>query len=375
MDKQHNFKPVAEIIATIKSELEKQTQAWKAIGAELYELKSTYGFQSDEAQAVIEATGWDKSTISKLAKIGGDSRLSDPLFKSVDAWSVLYEVTCLNDIQLDQLKSKLIEEPKLKLTSALISSIRNPETDPNVVMEAIRTAAKVTRSPVETRDGILRIPNRSKTVVIDIDLSNHIECDINLEDATVLLKVYDALKDPQVTFSADEIVVCDAESGFRYITPNNTGDGWTRFIEKPLPYEKEAPKVSIDRSTFSRILKMSSMTLCGYLLISANGERVRGILFDTIEERTRDLFEFDLGETESTFEVVLTTKNISYLMEGDYVVSIDPTRFSRWERANTDYDPVYAAAFEPVEGRLQTRIDQILGRETETEEEELQIAA
>ena len=67
MDKQHNYKPVAEFIANIKSGEEKQTQAWKAIANEFYELKSTYGFQSDEAKEVITAIGYSKSKVSKLA--------------------------------------------------------------------------------------------------------------------------------------------------------------------------------------------------------------------------------------------------------------------------------------------------------------------
>ena len=83
MDKQHNYKPVAEFIANIKSGEEKQTQAWKAIANEFYELKSTYGFQSDEAKEVITAIGYSKGKVSKLATIGGDSRLSHSLFKSV----------------------------------------------------------------------------------------------------------------------------------------------------------------------------------------------------------------------------------------------------------------------------------------------------
>lgn len=378
MDKQHNFKPVAEIIATINRELERQTQAWKAIGAELYELKSTYGFQSEEAQAVIEATGWNKSTISKLAKIGGDDRLSDPLFRSVDAWSVLYDVATLNNVQLDQLKEQLSAEPKLKLTSALIDGIKNPEVEPNSIIEVFRATVPLTLqagsfSPFQTQDRVIRALTNSKTVMIEVDLSEHLECDINVRDISLFLKMYDAMSEPTVSFETDSIAVSDTKTGFRYSVPNNTGQGCGVFLKQSVNFDfSEDPKFSIDRAAFSWIVKLSAVIPRSEFVISAYGGRLRGMIFGENDE----CCEIDLGATECTseFEALFKPKDLGLLMEGDYIASVSREGISRWERANTDYNPVYNVWVGKAE-KWRRQIDMVLGLDTKQETEELKLAA
>jgi hypothetical protein len=382
MDKQDNYKPVADIIATIKKEEENQTNAWKAIAEELFNLKNTYGFQSDQGQEVITAIGYSKSKISKLAKIGGDSRLSHPLFKSVSEWSVLYDVCGLNDEQLEELKKQLQNEPKLNLTSELIKSIKYPSIEPNIIMEAIRATLKVTANegaPLFIRNGKIRCKSQralESTILVEINLENQIENDVSLINAKPFLQAYDSMTSPQVEFGEKEIIVTDDDSEAWVCVPNNGEETSLKSEYERVYLEKDVDKTDVklktwlEESTLSYILKMASILNTKHLAISTDGERVSGVLFDTHKSDAYK-YQFDMGATDSEVGVVYNIDTLRRLTIGNYSIEIMEGGLGQFERANCEYNPVYyvnpAYYVNPTNlcYNSQSILNTILGRETE----------
>jgi hypothetical protein len=373
MDKQDNYKPVADIIATIKKEEENQTNAWKAIAEELFNLKNTYGFQSDQGQEVITAIGYSNSKISKLAKIGGDSRLSHPLFKSVSEWSVLYDVCGLNDEQLEELKKTLQNEPKLNLTSELVKSIKYPSIEPNIIMEAIRATLKVTANegaPLFIRNGKIRCYSKSKRCLVEINLKNQIENDVSLLNAKPFLQAYDSMTSPQVEFGEKEIIVTDDDSEAWVCVPNNGEETSLKSEYRRVYKENDVDKTDVkyktwlEESTLSDILKMASILNTKHLAISADGERVSGVLFDTHKSDAYK-YQFDMGATDSEVGVVFEIELLKKLTTGNYSIEIMENGVGRFERANCEYNPVYYVASTNLCYNSQSILNTILGRETE----------
>ena len=121
-----NQKPVEDIINTILTALKAQTKSWMVIAKELDLARNQYGEGSDQEKKIIKATGLGKSTISKLAQIGGDRRLAE--FESVHAWTVLYEISLMTDAEIEFLKDEL-NLPKSNgiPTVSMVQKIRFPE--------------------------------------------------------------------------------------------------------------------------------------------------------------------------------------------------------------------------------------------------------
>ena len=104
-------------------------------------------------------------------------------------------------------------------------------------MEAIRAAVRVTATsnsaPIFIENGMMRLITYSQTVLIEINLSNEIDSTVSLSDAKPLLKAYDAMESPQVTFAADEITMVDEENGQRFRI--GTSDIESRYASDRTP--------------------------------------------------------------------------------------------------------------------------------------------
>jgi hypothetical protein len=124
----------------IRAELTKSTTAWKRIAEIFLAAQEQFGRMSKEMRELGKQTGFEKSKIDKLVLIAKSTRIkeNDNLFGTVTAWTVLYDVTRLNDAQFDELKEKLLEG--FTLTSKLVLSIKNPRPTPNPVqMQGVAT--------------------------------------------------------------------------------------------------------------------------------------------------------------------------------------------------------------------------------------------
>ena len=124
----------------IRAELTKSTTAWKRIAEIFLSAQEQFGRMSKEMSELGKQTGFEKSKIDKLVLIAKSTRIkeNDNLFGTVTAWTVLYDVTRLNDAQFDELKEKLLEG--FTLTSKLVLSIKNPKPTRNLIqMQGVAT--------------------------------------------------------------------------------------------------------------------------------------------------------------------------------------------------------------------------------------------
>lgn len=120
---------IDQFVADIKSELANSTSAWKRIAEIFAAAQEQFGRKSKAMTELAQKTEFSTSKIDKLVQIAKSKRLKSDtnFFSEVKTWTVLYEVTTLNDEQYETLLSKLSAGEHLSLR--LISSIRNPKDD------------------------------------------------------------------------------------------------------------------------------------------------------------------------------------------------------------------------------------------------------
>lgn len=111
----------------IKTQLSKATESWKEVAQIFAAAQDQFGRQSKEMTTLGKETGFGEAKIDKLVQIAKNVRLkeNEKIFSTVTTWTVLYDVTLLNDEQFDMLKTEL--QNGENLTSKLIASIRNPK--------------------------------------------------------------------------------------------------------------------------------------------------------------------------------------------------------------------------------------------------------
>jgi hypothetical protein len=139
-------------VSEIRSELRTSIDAWKRIAEILFAAQQQFGRKSKEMNELAKKTSFGISKIDKLVQIAKDQRLkkNENLFNSVASWTVLYEVTLLDEAQFQKLKEKV--EAGHNPTVKLINSIRKPKVESDRVqmqtlftismdVNAIRTGA------------------------------------------------------------------------------------------------------------------------------------------------------------------------------------------------------------------------------------------
>ena len=117
-----NAVSVATLIAEIQSELNDQTGSWRKVSGLLNQADAEFGFGADEMKQILDQTDISPSKASKLIGIAQDNRImqNSKVFKTVSAWTALYQATLLNDEEFSELVNIVSEEGVLK-----VSDIRN----------------------------------------------------------------------------------------------------------------------------------------------------------------------------------------------------------------------------------------------------------
>lgn len=120
---------IDQFVADIKSELANSTSAWKRIAEIFAAAQEQFGRKSKAMSELAKKTEFSTSKIDKLVQIAKSKRLKSEsnFFSEVTTWTVLYEVTTLNEDQYQVLLSKLTAGDCLSLR--LIASIRKPKDD------------------------------------------------------------------------------------------------------------------------------------------------------------------------------------------------------------------------------------------------------
>jgi hypothetical protein len=120
---------IDQFVADIKTELANSTSTWKRVAEIFAAAQEQFGRKSKAMSELAKKTEFSTSKIDKLVQIAKSKRLKSEsnFFSEVTTWTVLYEVTTLNDDQYQVLLSKLTAGDRLSLR--LITSIRKPKDD------------------------------------------------------------------------------------------------------------------------------------------------------------------------------------------------------------------------------------------------------
>jgi DNA-binding phage protein len=139
-------------VREIRSELKGSLKSWERISEILAAAQDQFGRKSKAMRELAKKTGFSIAKTDKLIKIATNPRIKEHsnLLSCVESWTVLYEVTLLDENQFKQLKEKV--ESGQNVTVKLINSIRKPKAESDGVqmntlvtismdVNAIRTSA------------------------------------------------------------------------------------------------------------------------------------------------------------------------------------------------------------------------------------------
>jgi hypothetical protein len=123
---------VSEYVVRIKAEMTKATTAWKSIADILAAAANDFGMQSDLMRSLLKQTQFSESKAVKLIAVANSKRIQDHSadLQSVDAWTVLYQITTLSDEEFQRLLDKL--EADEIITASVVNAARDKkERDDN----------------------------------------------------------------------------------------------------------------------------------------------------------------------------------------------------------------------------------------------------
>jgi len=120
---------IDKYVSDIRAELQTSIESWKRISDLLAAAQDQFGRKSKAMMELAKQTGFGIAKTDKLIRIANSPRIktNSKLLACVESWTVLYEVTLLDENQFVQLKEKV--EAGQNLTVKLINSIRKPKTE------------------------------------------------------------------------------------------------------------------------------------------------------------------------------------------------------------------------------------------------------
>lgn len=120
---------IDQYVSDIRSQLQTSLDSWKRVAEILASAQDQFGRKSKEMKELAKKTGFGIAKVDKLIRVADSKRLKEnsKLLAYVESWTVLYEVTFLDDNQFAQLKEKV--ESGQNVTVKLINSIRKPKAE------------------------------------------------------------------------------------------------------------------------------------------------------------------------------------------------------------------------------------------------------
>lgn len=117
---------VNDYAARIKAQIKTSATAWKAVAKLFAQAANEFGLQSDAMKKLLKKTGFSESKAVKLIAIANSDRLQqhEETFKCVDAWTVLYAITTLEDDEFGCLLDCINEDTVI--TQSIVNRAKNP---------------------------------------------------------------------------------------------------------------------------------------------------------------------------------------------------------------------------------------------------------
>jgi hypothetical protein len=128
---------VYEFADRIREEMKNSNKSWKVVARILCEAQERFNQQPDAFKAVAKSVNLSRPSVVKLIAIAQDERLDrhSDYFDQCAAWSVLYQITTLDDEQFAELIALLDSQQTLDgrapaVNTALVNRVKNKETKP-----------------------------------------------------------------------------------------------------------------------------------------------------------------------------------------------------------------------------------------------------
>ena len=139
------LKDIQTRVDRVNGYLKQATSAWLSIAREFAVAKE--GLSQFAYERFVSDVGFTKSVADKLVLVGGKKCLYSEtkldFISTVDAWTVLYELSKLEDKQIDQLIDDVKSGSVKRLTRELIENIANnrPSDDKIIVLATIEMSS------------------------------------------------------------------------------------------------------------------------------------------------------------------------------------------------------------------------------------------
>ena len=123
-----NETPVLVYVEKIKKHIGDATHAWRQVAEVFASAADEFHFESDKMKSLMKQTGFSKSKASKLISIHKCKRLREcySTFRMTNTWTVLYEITKLNDQEFEKLLG-LVDGDEI-VTQRLVNMSRTKKT-------------------------------------------------------------------------------------------------------------------------------------------------------------------------------------------------------------------------------------------------------
>ena len=208
----------------------------------------------------------------------------------------------------------------MELTEKTLSVLKNYATiNPNIVIEEGNKVKTV---------------SEAKTVLSSASLDVEFPKSFGIYDLGEFLNVLGLVSNPRLSFDENNLFISDSSGRSKIKYFYSDPDILTKPTKDIIMPECEV-KFTLDRETFSRIKRASSVLGHGTMSVSYDGTAMVLSVIDN-EDKTSNAFsiEIDGDAEEKTFNFVFNISNLK-MIDGDYEVSISSKLISHFVNKET----------------------------------------
>lgn len=179
------------------------------------------------------------------------------------------------------------------------------------------------------KDGsLLSTISSQKNVMASVTVTEAFPSEFGIYDLNEFLGAVSLFEDPDLEFSDSYVTFKEGNRSIKYFAADKA--------VLTLPPEKEIKFPTADAVTFvlpaatlAMALKTASVLKSSDITIKGDGRNLHLTVSD-LKNATANVFNEQIGETDSTFRANLKVDNLRMLSQ-DYEVTISPKKISRWK--------------------------------------------
>lgn len=160
---------VTDYVVRIKNQMNASTTAWKEIACLFAAAEQEFTLQSDAMKQLLKQTKFSMSKAVKLIAIAKSERLQEheETFARVDAWTVLYAVTTLEDDEFERLLQNVANDEDAVITQSVINHAKTKvelEIDNYKTLFTVQIDECALKSQLFTEDDYNELMNAIQTI-------------------------------------------------------------------------------------------------------------------------------------------------------------------------------------------------------------------